>query len=106
MTTIRFIYHDGREQDVVATDGESVMRAAINHGVSGIAADCGGCLTCATCHVYVPEEWFNRLESPSENEVVMLEGAVDPGPTSRLSCQITVSPAIEGACFHVPKSQF
>jgi 2Fe-2S ferredoxin len=106
LTTIRFIQHDGREQDIDATDGDSIMRAANDHGVPGILADCGGCLTCATCHVYVPEGWFDRLDPPSADETAMLEGAVDPHPNSRLSCQIAVSPALEGLTVHVPKNQF
>jgi len=106
LTTIRFIQHDGREQAVDATDGESVMRAANDHGVPGIVADCGGCMTCATCHVYLPHEWFERLAPPTEDETAMLEAAVDPRPNSRLSCQIIVSADVEGLIVNVPKNQF
>ena len=106
MTTIRFIQASGSEQEVDAADGESVMRAAQVHGVPGILADCGGCLTCATCHVYLPEEWFDRIAPQSEDETAMLEGAVDPRSNSRLSCQIAVSPDLEGLTVVVPERQF
>ena len=106
MTRIRFIQHDGREQDVDATDGASVMRAANDHGVPGIAADCGGCLSCATCHIYVPEEWFGRLDPASEDETALLEIAVDPRPNSRLSCQVIVEAQLKGLTVNVPKNQF
>ena len=106
MTKIRFIQHNGREQEIDATDGVSVMRAANDHGVPGIVADCGGCLSCATCHVYVPEEWLDRLEPPSEDETAMLEVAMDPQPNSRLSCQIIVGGALDGLTVNVPKAQF
>lgn len=106
MTRIRFIQHGGREYDVDATDGDSVMRAANDHGVPGIIADCGGAMTCATCHVYVPEEWFDRLAPPSEDETTMLEVAIDPQPNSRLSCQIIVDGALDGLTVNIPKNQF
>jgi 2Fe-2S ferredoxin len=106
LTTIRFIQHDGREQAIDAADGDSVMRAANDHGVPGIVADCGGCLSCATCHVYVPEDWYDRLDPPSEDETAMLEIAVDPQANSRLSCQITVLPALDGLILNVPAKQF
>jgi len=96
VTKIRFIQHDQREFVVDATDGESVMRAAQENGVPGITADCGGFLSCATCHVYIPEDWQDRLEPASEDEVAMLENAIDPQPNSRLSCQVIVSPDVEG----------
>lgn len=106
MTKIRFIQHNGNEQVVDATDGESVMRAANDHGIPGIVADCGGCMSCATCHIYVPEEWFERLDPPSEDETAMLEIAIDPRPNSRLSCQVIIGEALEGLIVNVPKAQF
>ncbi len=106
MTKIRFIQNDGREQEVDGTNGDSVMRVANDHGIPGIIADCGGSMTCATCHVYVPQEWLDRLEPPSEDETAMLEIAVDPQPNSRLSCQIVVSDRLEGLTVNVPKNQF
>jgi 2Fe-2S ferredoxin len=106
VTKIRFIQQDQREFVVDARDGESVMRAALDNGVPGIAADCGGCLSCATCHVYIAEDWLDRLEPASEDEVAALEIAVDPQPNSRLSCQVIVSPTIDGLTVNVPERQF
>ena len=106
LTTLRFIHHDGREQEIDATDGESVMRAATDHDVPGIDADCGGSMACATCHVHLPQEWFDRLPARSDIETEMLEFAADPQPNSRLSCQIIVSPELNGLTINVPKNQF
>lgn len=106
MTTIRFIQHDGREQVVDAANGESVMDAANDHGVPGIAADCGGCLSCATCHVYIPEDWLNCLDAVSEGESAMLKNAMNPQPNSRLSCQIIVNDSLAGLIVKIPKAQF
>jgi len=106
VTKIRFIQSDQREFVVDAMDGESVMRAAQENGVPGIAADCGGFLSCATCHIYIPEDWQGRLEPASEDELAMLENAIDPQPNSRLSCQVIVSPDIEGLTVNVPEKQF
>ena len=106
MTTVRFIQHDGSEQVVDAIDGDSVMRAANTNDVPGILADCGGSLTCATCHVYVANGWYDKLDPPGEIEESILEIAVDPQPESRLSCQIIVKPELEGLVVRVPKEQF
>src|SRR5256885_8118957 len=65
MTTITFIEHSGREHVVLATDGQSLMRAAVSNGVPGIDAECGGACACATCHVYIHLEWLDRLDRKS-----------------------------------------
>jgi 2Fe-2S ferredoxin len=106
LTTIRFVQADGAETTVDAADGESVMRAALDANVSGILAECAGSMACATCHVYLDEEGLARLGPASADEEVMLEMAVDPGPGSRLCCQIMVSPELEGLAIHVPARQF
>lgn len=106
MTTVRFIQHDGTEQEIDAADGDSVMRAANNHGVPGILADCGGSMTCSTCHVYVLKDWYDKLDPPGEIEESILELAVEPTSESRLSCQIIVKPELDGLTVRVPKDQF
>lgn len=106
MTKIHFIQANGDRQDVEATDGLSVMRNANDHGVPGILGDCGGAMTCATCHVYVPEEWLQRIGPAAEEEMNMLEAAIDPMPNSRLSCKIEVSPELDGMALLVPRNQF
>jgi len=106
VTRILFVQHDEREFAAHAADGDSVMRAALDNGVPGIAADCGGFLACATCHVYISDDWQAKVAPASDDEVAMLENAVDPKPNSRLSCQIVVSPDLEGLIVNLPRRQF
>lgn len=106
MTTIRFIEHGGREHIVDANEGQSLMRAANDHGVPGILADCGGFLSCATCHVYIHGESAGLVPPATDNERSMLELAVDPTEFSRLSCQITVGPEMDGLVVNIPERQF
>lgn len=72
------------------------MRAAVANDVSGIDGDCGGEMSCATCHVYVHPEWFDRLPARDMYEDALLESTMDPRPNSRLSCQIPVTPELDG----------
>jgi 2Fe-2S ferredoxin len=106
MPRITFIEPSGNRVEVDATAGESVMRAATNNAVTGIAAECGGCLSCATCHGYVDLQWIERLPPPSEEEKVMLECAIDPRPNSRLTCQIVVSDELDGLVVEIPATQY
>jgi 2Fe-2S ferredoxin len=86
--------------------GQSLMQAAVANDVQGIAADCGGLLTCATCHVYVREPFASRLEPPTEDEVGMLEFTASPRrPNSRLSCQIKLVRELDGLAVDLPESQ-
>jgi 2Fe-2S ferredoxin len=106
MVRITFIEHGGAEHIVQAETGQSVMQAAMNNFVPGILADCGGSGTCGTCHVYIDPAWSNRVSaiSPAEREVI--EGVLEPQPTSRLSCQITVGVETDGLIVRLPSSQF
>lgn len=82
------------------------MQAALNAGIEGIVAECGGSAMCATCHVYVSEEWLDRLPRPLANENEMLEcTASERLPTSRLSCQLKLSAALSGIVLQIPPSQ-
>jgi 2Fe-2S ferredoxin len=105
MTKITYIEPLGVAHVVDARDGGSVMEAAIKHDVPGIDADCGGACACATCHVYVDEAWLARLDAPSDIEASMLEFAKNVAPNSRLSCQIKVTPALDGLTVRLPESQ-
>lgn len=105
MTHIIFIGYDGTRREVDATDGSSVMDAAVRAGVPGIDGECGGNCTCATCHVHVDEAWVAATGAPEAIEEDMLDFAVGIGPTSRLSCRIRVRPELEGLVVHVPESQ-
>jgi 2Fe-2S ferredoxin len=106
MARITFIQPDGREQTVEAEPGLSVMEAAKMNLIEGIEAECGGACACATCHVYVDEAWKQRTGSPEQMEEDMLDFAFDVRPTSRLSCQIRVTPELDGLVVHVPEKQF
>lgn len=106
MPRITFIEASGERKEVDATVGHSVMQNAINGGINGIAAECGGCLSCATCHAYVDPQWVARLAPPSEAEKVMIECAIDVRPNSRLTCQIIVSDELDGLVVEVPSSQY
>lgn len=105
MTTITFIEHSGREHVVLATDGQSLMRAAVSNGVPGIDAECGGACACATCHVYIQPEWLDRVGPPQGGEREMLDFALDVRGDSRLACQITVSPQLNGLVAGMPVAQ-
>jgi ferredoxin, 2Fe-2S len=105
MPKITFIEHHGEEHIVEATVGNSVMQEAVNNGVPGIDADCGGACSCATCHVYVDSAWKSKIEEASEIEKDMLEIASEVKESSRLSCQINISDALDGLIVRLPENQ-
>ena len=94
---VTYVALDGQEYTVEAVDGESVMATAVKNGVPGIIGECGGNASCGTCHVFVRDEYMAVVGEPNELEEDLLEmGVDDRRETSRLSCQIKVSPEIEG----------
>ena len=103
--TVTFITHGGETFCINADRGISVMQLATSNALPGIDAECGGSLSCATCHVIVASEWFERTGAPNEDEHSMLEFAEQPEPTSRLSCQIKYSDELDGLVVHIPESQ-
>jgi ferredoxin, 2Fe-2S len=105
MTQVTFIDSDGTERAVSAVDGASLMNAAVANAVPGILADCGGACSCATCHVHVQPPWLERVGGPSALEASMLEFAPELQTGSRLSCQITVTPDLEGLVVRIPSEQ-
>jgi 2Fe-2S ferredoxin len=105
MAKITFITHDGQEQVVDIAEGWSLMEGAVKNGVPGIDADCGGACACATCHVYVDPAWTAALPAKSDSEEAMLDFALVTSPHSRLSCQIKVTPELDGLIVRVPVSQ-
>jgi 2Fe-2S ferredoxin len=105
MAKITFIGADGTRYEVDAENGSTVMENAIRDGVPGIEAECGGACACATCHVYVGEEWRSAAGEPEPMEEDMLDFAYDVRPNSRLSCQIRVSDALDGLVVTVPERQ-
>ena len=106
MPKITFITHDGAEHTVDAANGASVMSAAIDNGVPGIDADCGGECSCATCHVMVEEAFWGKTGGPNDAEEAMLDLNPEREERSRLSCQIEVSDELEGLTVRVPEFQF
>lgn len=105
MPTVTFIEHKGTRHHVQATEGLSLMRAAVDHNVPGIDADCGGQCACATCHVYVQAPWLAMLEAPSTMEHEMLDFTAERKPNSRLACQIPVTQALHGLTVDMPDGQ-
>ena len=106
MITIRFIRPDQTVQEIQAEPGQSLMKAAVDADVAGIEADCGGSLTCATCHVIVDPAWAGRLPPPVADEIDMLDFAASPvEPESRLSCQIQLLPELDGLAVRLPVTQ-
>lgn len=103
MTQIVFKLPNGETLTVDATDGESLMEAARQKDLPGILAECGGSCACATCHVYVEERFAKDMAPMEDFESDMLEGVLaERRPTSRLSCQITVQPALSGMVVVIP----
>lgn len=105
MTKLTIVAHDGMKFEIDADDGSTVMENAIRNSVPGIEAECGGACACATCHVYVDDGWSVIVGAPDVMEEDMLDFAYDVRPTSRLSCQIKVSPELEGLVVYVPERQ-
>ena len=106
MPSITYVHPDGAREVLDVAVGTSVMRAAILNGVDGIVAECGGEMMCATCHVYVEEPQCDRTPSQSDDERAMLEfTASERRPNSRLSCQLVVTPEMDGLVVHLPETQ-
>ena len=105
MAKITYIEHNGTSHTVEVKKGLSVMEGAVQNNIPGIDADCGGGMACATCHVYVKDEWFDKINKKSEGEDDMIDQAYEPKKSSRLSCQIQVSPEIDGLEVHLPGKQ-
>ena len=106
MTRITFITHDGTETTVNAKVGDSVMQTARANNIDGIVAECGGSMACSTCHCYVADEWTDSFDAPSGSEQDMLDfAACEVRPGSRLTCQLQVTPQVDGLVVHLPESQ-
>jgi 2Fe-2S ferredoxin len=105
MAKIKYIEHNGKEHVVDVKPGMSVMEGAVKNLIPGIDADCGGACACATCHVYVGQEWLSKIEPMQEMEKTMLDFAEGVEGNSRLSCQIKVTEALDGFTVRMPKSQ-
>jgi 2Fe-2S ferredoxin len=106
MPDVHYIAHDGAETVLEVEPGNNLMMAAVFEGIREIEGICGGCLSCATCHVYVDEAWTGRLPPPSADELRMLdEVAAERRPNSRLSCQIEMREDLAGIVVRMPDRQ-
>jgi ferredoxin, 2Fe-2S len=106
MPNVTYILRDGERRSIDVPVGTSVMEAAIHNNVRGIDAECGGCLSCATCHVYVDASSAAELEPPDASEIELLDGvAAQRRPESRLSCQLVMAPAMDGLVVQIPAQQ-
>lgn len=107
MPRVTYIEFSGIEHQVEVQVGQSVMRGAVNNGVPGIDADCGGECACATCHVYIDPAWVERIGTPTVGsmEESMLSFAAAAEPNSRLSCQITMREDLDGLVVRMPDGQ-
>ena len=105
MAKITYIEHTNKKHIVEVPNNMSVMEGAVQNNIPGIDADCGGSMACATCHVYVDEKWFNKLEKKDESEEDMLDMAYQPNKFSRLSCQLVVSDEHDGLIVRMPSKQ-
>ena len=100
-----FVHPDGSREAHAVAVGETVMDCALDHGVRGIRAQCGGACTCVTCHCYVDDAWVARVPAPRDDELEMLEYAWRRTANSRLACQIVLSGDCDGIVVHVPERQ-
>ena len=105
MPKITYNTHDNETYTIEVQNGLTVMEGAVQNDVPGIDADCGGGMACATCHVYVKEDWFNKLPKKEDGEEDMLDIAFEPKPNSRLSCQIIISDDLDGLEVNIPSKQ-
>ncbi|MFM8610341.1 MAG: 2Fe-2S iron-sulfur cluster-binding protein [Burkholderiaceae bacterium] len=107
MITVHFVSPQGDLTSLQGSSGQNLMQLAVSAGLEGLAGDCGGLLTCATCHVMVREPHASLLPPPGPEELSMLEfTAVEHQPNSRLGCQIVLEPSLEGLTVELPSTQY
>ena len=105
MPKITYIEHNGKSHTIEVPKELSVMEGALHNNIPGIDADCGGACACATCHVYVDEKWFEKLQKKENAEQDMLDMAFEPKKFSRLACQITATDELDGLVVKMPSKQ-
>ena len=105
MPKITYVEHNGKSHTAEVPKELSVMEGALQNNIPGIDADCGGACACATCHVYVDEKWFDKLQTKEDAEQDMLDMAFEPKKFSRLACQITATDELDGLVVKMPSKQ-
>lgn len=107
MPKVIFKDHTGQELECVEADlGTSVMHVAIDNGIDGISAECGGACSCATCHCYIEAPWAEKIPEVGDMERELLTCVMEPNEFSRLACQVEITEALDGVVVIVPESQF
>ncbi|MDN3287834.1 2Fe-2S iron-sulfur cluster-binding protein [Streptomyces thermocarboxydus] len=106
MPKVVYVGSDGVERAVDAAVGENVMSTALQNGIPGIVGECGGNNSCATCHVWVRDEYRDAVGTPGDLEADLIDmGVSEPRDCSRLACQITLSDKLDGLVVDVPPTQ-
>ena len=105
MAKITYITSDDQTHTIEVQNGLTVMEGALQNNIPGIDADCGGGMACATCHVYVQDDWYNKLSTKEDGEEDMLDMAFEPKKNSRLSCQLIISDELDGMVVTTPSKQ-
>ena len=105
MTKVTYIENNDKTHTIEVANGLSIMEGAVQNNIPGIDADCGGSMACATCHVYVKEEWFDKVPKKEDGEEDMLDMAYEPNKFSRLSCQMIVTDELDGLIVTMPEKQ-
>ncbi len=105
MAKITYISGEEESQTIEVSNGLTVMEGAVQNNIPGIDADCGGGMACATCHVYVQDEWFDKLPKKEDGEEDMLDMAFEPKKNSRLSCQLIITDELDGLTVSIPSKQ-
>jgi 2Fe-2S ferredoxin len=106
MLKITYIEFNGTAHEVEGSEGQSIMEVATQNLIPGILGDCGGTCSCATCHTYVDAAWLARIDAASDDELGVLEGALDVRENSRLCCQIKLDSTLDGIVVHLPLRQY
>lgn len=106
MPMIVFVEANGAQYDVEIAVGDTLMQGAVDNGIDGILAECGGCCSCGTCQCYVDDEWAAAMGKPNDIEATVLEGAREEHANARLSCQVHVTADMEGMVVRLPESQY
>ena len=105
MAKITYNTNDNKTHTIDVQKGLTVMEGAVQNDIPGIDADCGGGMACATCHVYIKEEWWDKLPNKEDGEEDMLDMAYEPNKFSRLSCQVLISDELDGLTVSIPSKQ-
>jgi 2Fe-2S ferredoxin len=106
MPTAIYIDANGNQFEAELEIGQNLMDGAVNNMIDGILGECGGVMSCATCHCYVDPAWQDKVSPASEHEMDMLDIVIDPQQNSRLSCQLEMTAELDGIVVHLPRAQY